>query len=343
MVSSGDSAHPLHRQLNRRGMRLSAGRVLGADACGKVLGQFERAKLLSDAGAASAGHNSQTKLAAEHSQNSPRARQAAAAFRSRRQAAKAIRLDPFCSREPHRAIDAVPIRRIVLFEFRRVPFDFHRAEHFRYTRGRLRRRNRAKCHPNRRESHARRRFYDSHWNRIREERFEDGLEARMKSSSAGLVAHRQNVVALKRKIVEARSVAVPAGSAGFLAANDVRRGQHLHASAAERALDQRDFQFDGGSRRDHAGSKKIDSARADISSDERNRNRLNSFADADQSQRQRQGGARTRRGARWPRRWRASERARIFAVPAFPKTRERIRYGFQIHAAATAMPSPAAQ
>ncbi len=57
-------AQPLHRELNRRRMRLSVGRVLGTNACGKILSQLERAKLLPDAGAASAGDNSEAKFTA---------------------------------------------------------------------------------------------------------------------------------------------------------------------------------------------------------------------------------------------------------------------------------------
>ena len=133
---------------------------------------------------------------------------------------------------------------------------------------------------------------------------------------------------------------LPARRVRFLRPDDMRGRAHLHAALAERTLDERHFQFDGGSRLQFARREEKNSARADISRHQRDGNHLGCFGDANQSQRQAQ------RGARIP--------------PAFPCyangvcrhsckasrsgfisrcTMLRLLCGFQNHAAAIRMPA----
>ncbi len=147
----------------------------------------------------------------------------------------------------------------------------------------------------------------------------------MRLISGRAIAERDHVVALQREIVEACGVAAPAGRLGFVGANDMSCGAHLHAAATERTLDQSYFQLDGGSGLQIAGRQKIDSAGADVAGYQRDRNGLGSIsslasgAAAGTAKRADSGDARERRQQR---EW---ERARIFAGRASRNERESAR------------------
>jgi len=94
------------------------------------------------------------------------------------------------------------------------------------------------------------------------------------------IAQWQNVVAAQREVVEGGGVTTPAGHIHFFGANDVGCRAHLYAALAQRALNERDFEFDGRARLKIAGSEEIYAARADIAGYERDGNGLKVIADA---------------------------------------------------------------
>ena len=102
------------------------------------------------------------------------------------------------------------------------------------------------------------------------------------------IAQRDDVVAAQRKVVESGGVTAPAGHIHVLGAHDVGCGAHLNSALTERALDERDFQFDGGAGLKITGSEEIDAAGADVAGYQRDRNRLEMVADAREAQRQRE-------------------------------------------------------
>jgi hypothetical protein len=110
--------------------------------------------------------------------------------------------------------------------------------------------------------------------------------------STRLVSKREHIVAAKREVIERRGVAVPTGSVQFFRANDVSGGTHLHSSLSQRTFDQRDFQLDRGARFEFTRRQEIDSARADVSRYQRDRNWFGHFANSNQAKSQRKASAR---------------------------------------------------
>src|ERR1700735_419679 len=100
------------------------------------------------------------------------------------------------------------------------------------------------------------------------------------------------VVALDGEIIETRGVAPPAGRIDIFRAHDVRSGGHVHVAEADRTLHERNFQLNGRAGFDLARRKKIDSARADVSRNERYGHAFPGIANSEQTQRQRETGAR---------------------------------------------------
>src|SRR6204780_5273038 len=86
----------------------------------------------------------------------------------------------------------------------------------------------------------------------------------MKPDSVAAIAQRQNVVAAQREVVERGGVTTPAGHIHFFGANDVGCRAHLYAALAQRALNERDLEFDGRAGLEIGGGEEIYAARADV-------------------------------------------------------------------------------
>lgn len=99
---------------------------------------------------------------------------------------------------------------------------------------------------------------------------------------------RNQVVAVEINVIEGSREAQPARYAASFGAYDVSRGFQAHASAAKRPFDQRNLQFNGGSRRNVARSKEIDARGAYILCYERDGSGFRASRNADQLQRQAQ-------------------------------------------------------
>jgi len=102
------------------------------------------------------------------------------------------------------------------------------------------------------------------------------------------IAQREDVVAAQREVVEGGGITAPAGHIHFFGAHDVGCGAHLHAALAERPLDERNFEFDGGAGLKITRSEKINATRADVAGYKRDGNGLEMIADARETERQRE-------------------------------------------------------
>src|SRR6202161_4120715 len=84
--------------------------------------------------------------------------------------------------------------------------------------------------------------------------------------AADLVAspYGHHVVATQREIVKAGGVSVPPGHVNRIASHDMRCGTHLDPALALRAVEQRHFQLDRGTRRNDPRRQEINPAGADV-------------------------------------------------------------------------------
>ena len=103
--------------------------------------------------------------------------------------------------------------------------------------------------------------------------------------SVGAVAEGDDVVALDGEVVEGGGVAVPAGEIGVFAADNVGSGEHLDFALALRALDQRDFEFDGLAYGEFARGEEKDATGADVAGNQGHREGFGLIIDANQAQR----------------------------------------------------------
>src|SRR5271168_2600859 len=106
------------------------------------------------------------------------------------------------------------------------------------------------------------------------------------------IAQRDDVVAAQGEIIEGGGVTAPAGHIHFFSAHDVGGGAHLHAALAQRPLDERDFEFNGGAGLKIAWREEIDAAGADVAGYEGDGNGFEMIADARETERQRERSAR---------------------------------------------------
>ena len=100
----------------------------------------------------------------------------------------------------------------------------------------------------------------------------------------GAVAEGDDVVALDGEVVEGGGVAVPAGEIGVFAADNVGSGEHLDFALALRALDQRDFEFDGLAYGEFARGEEKDATGADVAGNEGYGEGFGLIIDANQAQ-----------------------------------------------------------
>ena len=101
----------------------------------------------------------------------------------------------------------------------------------------------------------------------------------------GAVAEGDDVVALDGEVVEGGGISVPAGEIGVFAADDVGGGEHLDFALALRALNERDFQFDGLAFGEFARGEEKDAAGADVAGNKGHREGFGLIIDANQAQR----------------------------------------------------------
>ena len=113
----------------RRRMRLAPRSIFTAHARGENPGQSETAKLAGDALAVAARDNAEDELPSKLPQDAARAEEQLWAQPSVRAAPESVGLFPALPRNSRRAIDAVPIGRIVPLQIRETPVHPERAKH----------------------------------------------------------------------------------------------------------------------------------------------------------------------------------------------------------------------
>ena len=219
-----------------RGVGFSFRSVFATDAGGKIISQPEFPELLADSRTVSAGDDSRARIRARASESLLLRPASGADSPAGKRASKAGLLRPIsrAAGEPRDRRDTNPANSGA--RDRRVPNRCRGPETSRGRRENPRRRNLRGCRPSQTERREQRIACVSLRNRIRD------------SGLCRAVAHRENIVAANREVVEARCVAAPAGHIRILGAHDVSRGAHLDRTLAKRPFDERHFELDRGTR-----------------------------------------------------------------------------------------------
>lgn len=110
-------------------MRLSAGRVLAANARGKQRCQAQAAELLGDARTIAACNQRECEMPRKLSEDLPRPRQKRGLKPAIVAAPQPVGFIPAGLREARSAVHAIPIRRIVALQVGEPPVDAQRSEH----------------------------------------------------------------------------------------------------------------------------------------------------------------------------------------------------------------------
>jgi hypothetical protein len=284
-------------------MRLFLRGVFAANTRGKIAAQLELAKLAPHALAVSAGDDAKVIFRSEEPDDAPRACEQWRVFLFVSAHPEAIGFEPFGSREQRGTVNAQPIRRVMLLEFALGPVDAQSMKHREIGAevGFVGIEERAVPVE---EYRARGELCDFHgegivsdlnrWEKWRSN-VADGrptiFDQELRIAQQALVttiAQREDVVATQREVVEGGGITAPAGHIDFLGANNVGCRAHLHAALTQRALDERDFEFDGRAGLKIARSEEINAAGTDIAGYERDGDGLEMIADACETEWQRE-------------------------------------------------------
>jgi len=240
------SAHLLKSNFEGRGVGFAPRRVFGAHARGKDGSELEFLELPVDAVAAAAGDDAELEFGTETFDDAAGAGKKFGMFAVVGLMPEAVGLIPFFARELRGFVDAEPVGRIVTLEIVERPGNLKGVEHGQVSasvgivgveEGAV---------PIEKDSAS----------------LENGPHQQKRivpefGDLAGVITRWKLVVAVQRDIVEAGGVASPAGDVDFFGADDMRGGEQLDATHAERAVDEGDFELDGGPRFDFTRGEKI--------------------------------------------------------------------------------------